>query len=77
MIPGTNAGSTARRGGVIRSRHKSLGCQGVMLAAPYYSLPTEDELFEHFRAVDRAIGHPGDALQLSGPDGRRHEPGFH
>jgi 4-hydroxy-tetrahydrodipicolinate synthase len=35
-----------------------LGCAGVMLAAPYYSLPTPDELFAHFRAVNAAIGIP-------------------
>jgi 4-hydroxy-tetrahydrodipicolinate synthase len=29
-----------------------------MLAAPYYSLPTSVELFEHFRKVDGAIGVP-------------------
>ena len=47
VIPGTNAGSTADV--VAYSQQaQSLGCQGVMLAAPYYSLPTADELFEHF-----------------------------
>jgi 4-hydroxy-tetrahydrodipicolinate synthase len=57
VIPGTNAGSTAEV--VAYSRQaQALGCQGVMLAAPYYSLPTEDELFEHFRAVDRAVDIP-------------------
>jgi len=29
-----------------------------LLAAPYYSLPTPDELFLHFRAVNDAIGIP-------------------
>jgi 4-hydroxy-tetrahydrodipicolinate synthase len=57
VIPGTNAGSTAEV--VAYSKQaQALGCQGVMLAAPYYSLPREDELFEHFRAVDRALEVP-------------------
>jgi 4-hydroxy-tetrahydrodipicolinate synthase len=37
---------------------QQLGCAGVLLAAPYYSLPTPAELFEHFRAVNDAIGIP-------------------
>jgi 4-hydroxy-tetrahydrodipicolinate synthase len=57
VMPGTNAGSTAD---VIAysQQAQALGCQGVMLAAPYYSLPTEEELYEHFRAVDQAIDIP-------------------
>jgi 4-hydroxy-tetrahydrodipicolinate synthase len=37
---------------------EKLGAAGVLLAAPYYSLPTADELFEHFRAVSDSIGIP-------------------
>jgi 4-hydroxy-tetrahydrodipicolinate synthase len=37
---------------------EQMGAAGVMLAAPYYSLPTADELVEHFRAVSDSIGVP-------------------
>jgi 4-hydroxy-tetrahydrodipicolinate synthase len=37
---------------------EKLGASGVLLAPPYYSLPTLDELFLHFRAVNNAIGIP-------------------
>jgi len=37
---------------------EALGADGVLLATPYYSLPTPDELFEHFRMVNDAIGIP-------------------
>ena len=47
VVPGTNAGSTADVV-AFSQQAQQLGCQGVMLAAPYYSLPTEDELYEHF-----------------------------
>ena len=57
VLVGTNAGST--RDVVESSRQaESLGAAGVLLAAPYYSLPTPDELFEHFRMVNDAIGIP-------------------
>jgi len=57
VVPGTNAGST--RDVVAFSRQaEQLGCAGVMLAAPYYSLPRPDELFVHFKAVNDAIGVP-------------------
>ncbi len=57
VLAGTNAGST--RDVVASSRQaEQLGCAGVMLAPPYYSLPRLDELFLHFRAVNDAIGIP-------------------
>ncbi len=57
VFAGANAGST--RDVVEFSRQaEKLGAAGVMLAAPYYSLPRPEELFEHFRAVNHAIGIP-------------------
>jgi 4-hydroxy-tetrahydrodipicolinate synthase len=57
IVAGANAGSTRE---VIEYARQAedLGCQGVMLAAPYYSLPRPEELFAHFRAVNNAIGIP-------------------
>jgi 4-hydroxy-tetrahydrodipicolinate synthase len=57
VVAGTNAGSTREVIGYSRQAEK-LGCAGVMLAAPYYSLPRPEELFAHFRAVNDAIGIP-------------------
>lgn len=37
---------------------ESMGADGVMIIPPYYSSPTEDELFEHYRRVGEAIGIP-------------------
>ena len=57
VIAGTNAGGT--RDVIAFSRQaEQLGCAGVMLAAPYYSLPSPAELYAHFRAVNNAIGIP-------------------
>ena len=35
-----------------------LGADGVMVVPPYYSNPTEDELFEHYRQISEAISIP-------------------
>ncbi len=57
VVAGTNAGST--RDVIAFSRQaEQLGCAGVMLAAPYYSLPRPEELYVHFKAVSDAIGIP-------------------
>jgi len=57
VVAGANAAST--REVVAFSRQaEQLGCAGVLLAAPFYSLPTPDELFQHFRTVNDAIGIP-------------------
>lgn len=57
VVAGANAGSTAD---VIRYARQAqqLGCAGLMLAAPYYSLPTAEELFRHFAAVNSQIDIP-------------------
>jgi 4-hydroxy-tetrahydrodipicolinate synthase len=57
VLVGTNAGSTDDVSTFSRQA-ELLGASGVLLAAPYYSLPTHEELFEHFRAVDAAIQIP-------------------
>jgi len=57
VVAGANAGAT--RDVIAFARQaEQLGCAGVLLAPPYYSLPTPDELFLHFRAVNNAIGIP-------------------
>jgi len=57
VVVGANAPSTRD---VVHFSQKAeqAGAAGVLLAAPYYSLPSSDELFEHFRSVDQAIGIP-------------------
>jgi 4-hydroxy-tetrahydrodipicolinate synthase len=57
VVAGANASST--REVVAFSREaEALGCDGVMLAPPYYSLPQPEELHAHYRAVNDAIGIP-------------------
>jgi len=57
VVVGANA--TTTREVIEYCQHaEKCGAAGVMLAAPYYSLPTDDELFEHYRTVDKAINIP-------------------
>ena len=37
---------------------REAGADGILLAAPYYSLPTEEELADHCLEIDRAAGLP-------------------
>jgi 4-hydroxy-tetrahydrodipicolinate synthase len=57
VVVGTGAENTDD---VIRySREaESLGADGVMIIPPFYSTPTEDELFEHYRRIGEAISIP-------------------
>jgi 4-hydroxy-tetrahydrodipicolinate synthase len=55
VLVGANAASTREVIAYCRQAEK-LGAAGVLLAAPYYSLPTHDELFEHFKAIDESVG---------------------
>lgn len=42
----------------LSKRAERLGADGVMIIPPFYSTPTEDELFEHYRRIGEAIGIP-------------------
>ena len=57
VLAGTNAASTHE---VIdySQQAQDMGAAGLLLAAPYYSLPTPDELFAHFEAVNAAVKLP-------------------
>ena len=75
VVAGTNAGSTRDVIHYCRQAEE-LGAAGVLLAPPYYSLPTPDELFEHFRAVDGAIGIPIMLYNYPGRTGVDMRPDF-
>ncbi len=37
---------------------EALGADGVMVIPPYYAVPTDDEIFAHYRAIAEATGLP-------------------
>ncbi|GGF70202.1 4-hydroxy-tetrahydrodipicolinate synthase [Azorhizobium oxalatiphilum] len=57
VLIGTGAEDTRE---VVRlsRRAEKLGADGVMIIPPFYSTPTEDELFHHFKTVGEAVSLP-------------------
>jgi len=75
VVAGANAGATREVIAFSRQAER-MGCAGVMLAAPYYSLPRPEELFVHFRAVNNAIGIPIMLYNYPGRTGVDMSPAF-
>ncbi|MBK1658443.1 dihydrodipicolinate synthase family protein [Paracraurococcus ruber] len=57
VLVGTGAEDTRE---VVRASREaeSLGADGVMIIPPFYAVPTEDELYHHYKRVADAIGIP-------------------
>jgi 4-hydroxy-tetrahydrodipicolinate synthase len=53
------AGSNSTREAVDFAKHaESAGADAVLVVTPYYNKPTQEGLFQHFKAVNDAIGIP-------------------
>ena len=71
VIAGTGSNSTDEA--IDLTRHaKKAGADAAMLVVPYYNKPTQEGLFQHFKAVAEAVDIPDPALQRAAADGRRH-----
>lgn len=57
VLVGANGGSTRQIVAYCRQAEE-MGADGLLLAAPYYSLPTQEELYRHFKTVNDAVGIP-------------------
>ena len=57
VIAGVNAATTREVAFHCETAEK-YGAAAVMVAPPYYSLPSADELFEHFSTIDQRVGIP-------------------
>jgi 4-hydroxy-tetrahydrodipicolinate synthase len=57
VLVGTGVEDT-REAMILSREAEALGADGVMVIPPYYSVPTEDELFAHYQAIAGAIGLP-------------------
>ncbi|MCA3260293.1 MAG: dihydrodipicolinate synthase family protein, partial [Telmatospirillum sp.] len=57
VLIGTGAEDT-REAVRLAKRAEKLGADGVMVIPPFYSTPTEDELFAHYKSIGEAIGMP-------------------
>ncbi|MCC0006042.1 MAG: 4-hydroxy-tetrahydrodipicolinate synthase [Methylobacteriaceae bacterium] len=53
------AGSNNTREAVELAKHaEKAGADGVLIVTPYYNKPNQEGLYQHFKAVDAAIGIP-------------------
>jgi 4-hydroxy-tetrahydrodipicolinate synthase len=53
------AGSNSTREAVDLAQHaETAGADAVLVVAPYYNKPTQEGLFQHFKAINDAIGIP-------------------
>jgi 4-hydroxy-tetrahydrodipicolinate synthase len=57
VLIGTGAEDT-REALALSREAEALGADGVMVIPPFYSVPTEDELYAHYRAIADGIGIP-------------------
>jgi 4-hydroxy-tetrahydrodipicolinate synthase len=57
VIAGAGSNSTAEA--IELSRHaEEAGADGVLVVTPYYNKPTQEGLYQHFKAINDAIGIP-------------------
>jgi 4-hydroxy-tetrahydrodipicolinate synthase len=53
------AGSNSTREAIELSQHaEQAGAEAVLVVTPYYNKPTQEGLFQHFKAINDAIGIP-------------------
>ncbi len=57
VLIGTGAEDTREAVALSREAER-LGADGVMVIPPFYSVPTEDELYVHYKAIADAVGVP-------------------
>ncbi len=53
------AGSNSTEEAIELSRHAEMaGADGLLIVTPYYNKPTQEGLYQHFKAIDAACGIP-------------------
>ena len=65
VVVGTGSNSTSATVNATK-RAKSWGVDGALVVTPYYNKPTQEGLFQHFRAVHEATGMPIIAYNVPG-----------
>jgi len=68
VIAGTGANST-NEAIVLTQKAKELGADACLLVAPYYNKPTQEGLYQHFKAVAQAVDIPQILYNVPGRTG--------
>jgi 4-hydroxy-tetrahydrodipicolinate synthase len=68
VIVGTGTNSTEKT--IKHTRHaKDLGADAVLIVSPYYNKPTQEGLYQHFKAVNDAVDIPVIIYNIQGRTG--------
>jgi 4-hydroxy-tetrahydrodipicolinate synthase len=73
VMPGTGSNST-REALRLTSWAARKGADAALVVAPYYNKPTQDGLYQHFKALADAVGIPLCVYNIPGRTGRNIEP---
>ena len=68
VIAGTGANST-KEAIILTQKAKDLGADACLLVAPYYNKPTQEGLYQHFKAVADAVSIPQILYNVPGRTG--------
>lgn len=68
VIAGTGANST-KEAIILTQKAKELGADACLLVAPYYNKPTQEGLYQHFKAVADAVDIPQILYNVPGRTG--------
>ena len=67
------AGSNSTKEAIELAEHaEKAGADAVLVVTPYYNKPTQEGMYQHFKAINDAIGIPDHHLQHSAALGDRH-----
>jgi 4-hydroxy-tetrahydrodipicolinate synthase len=72
VIAGTGSNSTAEA--ISLSKHaKKMGADGVLLVSPYYNKPSQEGLYQHYKALAEAVALPQVLYNVPGRTGMNME----
>ncbi|MCK4686310.1 MAG: 4-hydroxy-tetrahydrodipicolinate synthase, partial [Pirellulales bacterium] len=73
VMPGTGSNSTSEAIRLTQYAEKA-GADAALVVGPYYNRPTQEGLFEHFKAIAEAVSIPICVYNIPGRTGRNIEP---